>query len=137
MTSCSPLEVLRLEIVKVSARIDEVDQELTTAKQPGLAATDSFLRDTLLELRKEKNELRAEKNELRAEKNELRKHETILLQANAPGQCDASYRPVFHLCRDHTVCHFLKGHMSLESILAGTTFLVVSCGTWRCQWSFV
>lgn len=84
MTSCSPLEVLRLDIVKVSARIDEMDQELAAAQPSGLAATDSYLRDTLLELRKEKNE--------------LRKQETILLQANVPGQCDASRRPVPTLC---------------------------------------
>ena len=72
MTSSSPLEALRLDIEKVSARIDEVDQELTIAQQSGLAATDSYLRDTLLELRREKNE--------------LRKQETILLQAKVPGQ---------------------------------------------------
>ena len=84
MTSCSPLEALRLDIVKVSVRIDEVDQELAAAQQSGLAATDSYLRDTLLELRKEKNE--------------LRKQETILLQANTPGQCDATRRLVLHLC---------------------------------------
>ena len=82
MTSYSPLEALRLDIVKV--RIDEVDQELAAAQQSGLAATDSYLRDTLLELRKEKNE--------------LRKQETILLQANVPGQCNASHRPVPNLC---------------------------------------
>ena len=84
MTSYSPLEALRLDIVKVSVRIDEVDQELAAAQQSGLAATDSYLRDTLLELRKEKNE--------------LRKQETILLQANVLGQCNASHRPVPNLC---------------------------------------
>ena len=91
MTRYSPLETLRLDIVKVSVRIDEVDQELAAAQQSGLAATGSYLRDTLLELRKEKNELRKEKNE-------LRKQETILLQANVPGQCDASHRAVPNLC---------------------------------------
>lgn len=91
MTSYSPLEALRLHIVEVSVCIDEVDQELAAAQQSGLAATDSYLRDTLLELRKEKNELRKEKNE-------LRKQETILLQANMPGQCNASHRPVPNLC---------------------------------------
>lgn len=80
MTNCSPLEVLRLDIVKVSARIDEVDQELAAAQQSGSAATASYLRDTLLELRKEKNQ--------------LRQQETILLQASLPGQCDASHSPV-------------------------------------------
>ena len=84
MTRYSPLETLRLDIVKVSVRIDEVDQELAAAQQSGLAATGSYLRDTLLELRKEKNE--------------LRKQETILLQANVPGQCDASHRAVPNLC---------------------------------------
>ena len=79
MTSTSPLEALRLDIVKVSVRIDEVEQELTATQQSGLAATDCYLRDTLLELRKEKNELRREKNE-------LRQQETILLQAKVPGQ---------------------------------------------------
>ena len=79
MTSSSPLEALRLDIVKVSVRIDEVDQELTVAQQSGLAATDSYLRDTLLELRREKNELRKKENE-------LRRKENILLQANMPGQ---------------------------------------------------
>ena len=84
MTSYSPLEALRLDIVKVSVRIDEVDQELAAAQQSGLAVTGSYLRDTLLELRKEKDE--------------LRKQETILLQANVPGQYDASHRPVPNLC---------------------------------------
>ena len=82
MTSFSPLEALRLDIGKGSVRVNEVDQELTAAQQSGLPAADSYLRDTLLELRKEKNELRKEKNE-------LRKQETILLQANVPGQCVA------------------------------------------------
>ena len=84
MTSYSPLKALRLDIVKVSVRIDEVNQELTAAQQSGLAATVSYLRDTLLELRKEKNE--------------LRKQETILLQANVPGQCSALHKPVLSLC---------------------------------------
>ena len=81
MTSYSPLEALRLDIVKVSVLIDKVDQELAAAQQSGLPATDSYLRDTLLELRKKENE--------------LRKQETILLQASMPGQCDASHRLVF------------------------------------------
>ena len=84
------MEALRLDIVKVSVRIDEVDQELIAAQQSGLAATDSYLRNTLLELRKEKNELRKEKNE-------LRQQETILLQANMPGRCDASHSPALNL----------------------------------------
>lgn len=52
-TSCSPHEVLRLEVSKVSASIDEVHQELAAAQQSGVTATDSYLRDTLLELHKE------------------------------------------------------------------------------------
>ena len=99
MTSYSPLEALRLDIVKVSVCIDEMEQELTAAQQSGLAATDCYLRDTLLELRKEKNE--------------LRKQETILLQANVPGQCDASHRPVLNLCfgKMFSQVHHLELHI--------------------------
>ena len=98
MTTYSPLEALRLDIVKISVRIDKVDQELTAAQQSGLPATDSYLRDTLLELSKGKNELLKETNELLKQQNVLRRQETILLQANMPGQCVASHRPVLNLC---------------------------------------
>ena len=118
MTSYSLLEVLRLDIVKVSARIDEVDKELAAAQQSGLAATDSYLRDTLLELPKEKNELRNEKNQ-------LRQQETILLQANVPGQCDASHRAVLHLCIGK---RFLQTPLSIGHELGIQT----RCGSLRC-----
>lgn len=72
MTSNISLDALQLAIERVAARIVNLEKELAAAEPSRV----SYLQDTVLELRREKNE--------------LRKQETILLQANVPGQCDCT-----------------------------------------------
>ncbi|KAL3151395.1 hypothetical protein ABBQ38_013223 [Trebouxia sp. C0009 RCD-2024] len=66
MTSNISLDALQLAIERVAARIVNLGKELAAAEPSRV----SYLQDTVLELRREKNE--------------LRKQETILLQANVP-----------------------------------------------------
>ncbi len=72
MTSHNQLQAVQQEINKVVTQIDKADGELAKAR----ANTDSkevdFLRNSLVELRKEMNS--------------LREQQTILLRAQAPGQ---------------------------------------------------
>ena len=72
MTSGASLDVLQLEIEKVSSRIDSLEEQLVKAEHSATTGRVSYLQNTVLELRKERNELRKEKN--------------ILLQAQVPGR---------------------------------------------------
>ncbi len=72
MTSHSQLQAVQQEIDSVKAEIQETKQELATAEQAGDEDRVDFLRNSLVELRRQLPGLREKEN--------------ILLRAQAPGQ---------------------------------------------------
>ena len=99
MTSHDHLHAVQQEIKKVGAQIDKADGDLAKARADTDNKEGDFLRNSLVELRKEKNS--------------MLEQESILLRAQAPGQ---------HCLPSHS---WLKVYTLFVHIMSGLIFHIV------------